>query len=186
MDNYVLICTRDMRFWKSAPTVEQAEYWAELLLPNDDFVITGSNNRWYSRFTSIELKTLYQNYYQQQMPDSYDYGQQVLAVAHIASELVCDSTPLETLAERLGRPLPSTIPLPPPAPTRSPRNEGPTEYSRPKEGTATGRVWAIADALQASLGRLPTRQEVATEGQKEGINPSTASTQYGKWKGSQK
>lgn len=53
---------------------------------------------------------------------------------------------------------------------------------RPKEGTATGNVWKIGDDLYDKLGRFPTRPEMLAEAQKLGINDSTTSVQFGKWK----
>lgn len=56
---------------------------------------------------------------------------------------------------------------------------------RPKEGTTTGRVWAIADMVLSErpeeVGTKPFRADVVARCQEEGINSSTATTQYGKW-----
>lgn len=54
--------------------------------------------------------------------------------------------------------------------------------TRPKDGTATGRVWAIADELSNALGKPVPRKAVMEKGQAEGINPATIATQYGKWR----
>jgi hypothetical protein len=54
--------------------------------------------------------------------------------------------------------------------------------SRPAPDTQTGKVWTIADDLKRSLGREPTRAEVIKAAVQAGVNPSTASTQYGRWK----
>ena len=52
----------------------------------------------------------------------------------------------------------------------------------PKSGTTTGRVWEIADTMRSqSRGDYPDRKEVLAKCEHEGINPSTASTQYAKW-----
>lgn len=53
---------------------------------------------------------------------------------------------------------------------------------RPKAGTATGRVWEIADELSAKAGAPAPRKEVLGVAQKEDINVSTAATQYGRWR----
>jgi len=50
--------------------------------------------------------------------------------------------------------------------------------TRPKAGSKTGRVWEIAE----QLGEEVTRKGVVDTCVAEGINPSTASTQYGKWR----
>lgn len=53
--------------------------------------------------------------------------------------------------------------------------------SRPKVGTATERVWAIADALSTAAGKAVERKPVLDAAVAEGINPATAATQYGRW-----
>lgn len=53
--------------------------------------------------------------------------------------------------------------------------------SRPKAGTATERVWAIADAKSQAAGKPATRKEVLDAALAEGLNVSTAATQYGRW-----
>lgn len=54
--------------------------------------------------------------------------------------------------------------------------------TRPKDGTATGRVWAISDELSAAAGKPAARKDVINKGVAEGINPATLATQYGKWR----
>jgi hypothetical protein len=53
--------------------------------------------------------------------------------------------------------------------------------SRPKVGTTTERVWAIADALSTAAGKAIERKPVLDAAVAEGINPATAATQYGRW-----
>lgn len=61
----------------------------------------------------------------------------------------------------------------------------PGSYARPKKGTATGTVWDICDELfKQSNKKIPPKEEVIALCTFEGINPSTAGTQYGKWKAS--
>lgn len=52
--------------------------------------------------------------------------------------------------------------------------------TRPADGTVTGNVWAIADKLSAKAPAL--RKDVLEAAVKAKINPSTAATQYGKWR----
>ena len=54
--------------------------------------------------------------------------------------------------------------------------------TRPKPGTATGRVWDVADDITRQQGRLAERKEVVARIVQEGGNQSTAATQYQKWK----
>lgn len=53
---------------------------------------------------------------------------------------------------------------------------------RPKDGTATGRVWSISDAQSAKAGKPAGRKSVIDECVAEGINAATAATQYGRWR----
>jgi hypothetical protein len=54
--------------------------------------------------------------------------------------------------------------------------------SRPTNGTTTGRVWEIADAVSAGKKEPADRATVLAQVVAEGINPSTGATQYGKWR----
>jgi hypothetical protein len=53
---------------------------------------------------------------------------------------------------------------------------------RPQAGTATGRVWEIADDLLRRLGRMPRGREVVDAFVAEGGNEGTAFTQFSHWK----
>lgn len=54
--------------------------------------------------------------------------------------------------------------------------------TRPSRGTATGRVWEIADEETRRTGRLARRADVIGRYQAEGGNYNTASTQYHHWR----
>jgi hypothetical protein len=59
-----------------------------------------------------------------------------------------------------------------------------TTINRPKAGTATGKVWEIADSLvrQGDHGAIiPTRQTVLSCCIRQGIMKGTAQVQYGNW-----
>ncbi len=53
---------------------------------------------------------------------------------------------------------------------------------RPSYTTVTGRVWEIADEITKKLGRPAPRKDVLDKCAKEKLNPSTAATQYGRWR----
>jgi len=53
---------------------------------------------------------------------------------------------------------------------------------RPREGTATARVWTIAEDLSNAAGEPAKRGEVMKACEAEGINTATVATQYGKWR----
>ena len=57
--------------------------------------------------------------------------------------------------------------------------------SRPKAGSATGKVWDIADEIAATItDEKALRKSVIDKCTQEGINKSTASVQFGKWRNS--
>lgn len=70
----------------------------------------------------------------------------------------------------------------PPPPVR---RQATQPAGRPEEGTTTGRVWAIADALllerPGEAGTKSFRGGVVARCQEEGINTNTTITQYGRW-----
>lgn len=70
---------------------------------------------------------------------------------------------------------------PPPAPKSSPSGSPAVAPA----GGKTARVWAIADAHLAKIGRAlgkDDRADIIRQCEAEGINPATAATQYSKWK----
>ena len=52
---------------------------------------------------------------------------------------------------------------------------------RPGAGTATERVWVIADTISAAANAPAKRAEVLKAAEAEGINVTTAATQFGRW-----
>jgi len=54
--------------------------------------------------------------------------------------------------------------------------------TRPRAGTSTGKVWEIADAISQETKSPADRKSVVAKCTEAGINPSTAATQYGKWR----
>lgn len=56
--------------------------------------------------------------------------------------------------------------------------------TRPSAGTATGTVWEICDTIyaQATDENPITRARVIKAAEAEGVNVSTAATQYGRWR----
>ncbi len=186
----ILIDTAALRFIKAAASVEQLEYWADLKIPtNHNFYICGVDNRYYSVFSELELRMLYQNHTGIELAVATPYVELVRYVAAVARDLEQDDTPVATLRKKLGRePLKPTLAPDTPGEVqaarapRIPRAPGGDAPSRPKEGTATGRVWSTADDITAERGQVAGRQEVIAACEKLGINASTASTQYGKWK----
>lgn len=63
-----------------------------------------------------------------------------------------------------------------------PKQPNQNGVTRPKDGTATGRVWQIADELSANKGEPAARSDVMAAGKAEGLNEATIATQYGRWR----
>lgn len=54
--------------------------------------------------------------------------------------------------------------------------------TRPKDGTKTASVWAIADSLSRAKGAAIAISELSPECAKAGLNDATTRTQYARWK----
>lgn len=54
--------------------------------------------------------------------------------------------------------------------------------TKPAAGTATGKVWEIADFISNQKQAPASRKEVVEAAEKAGLNPSTVLTQYGRWR----
>lgn len=142
-------------------------------------------NRTYSAFTDLELKLLYSNTTGFKH-EGFDYNALLQSCRALGLKL---------------EPLPN-----PPGMGRSsytPTGNAPTERAkpavakevrapqspstRPKSGTATGRVWDIGDEVAASMpgaAAATIRSEVVRRAVDEGINKATVQVQYSKWKAS--
>lgn len=166
---------------KVAPMKEIIE-WSKLFAAEGRKLIGPPiEGRGFSKLSAEELQYLYWNTVQQPPPESYKELIELCltAIQHIAP----DKTPLKQLEAQVAyleeqtvaqenpdKPIPKAVSDP---------------ASRPKDGSATGRVWAIADELSFG-GAMASRKAVVDECIRKGINAATASTQYGKWKGSRK
>jgi hypothetical protein len=73
-----------------------------------------------------------------------------------------------------------------PSAPREARESNPSTYVPPKGGSKTGRVWEIAEPIWAAAAKPENwkeiRKAIVEACEAEGINGSTASVQYGKWK----
>lgn len=192
----LLINTEKLQFLKAADTTEQLEYWAEILCPDDNFIIVDTHKRVYSIFTEMELKVLYGNTIMQDLrhvvPESY--SKLLQETAKLGQSIPKDDTSVEELKRTLGRPLKPVNPMPAkekgrtPPKKRAPQANGSKPAGgRPKPGSTTAKVWDIADEVKANCRTLDIhskelRNRIVEECTEQGINPSTAATQFGKWK----
>lgn len=133
--------------------------------------------RSFAKLDKLVLQYLYWNVCKETPPD--EYGELVRNCLAKLNALPEDATPIEDLEREVARLYPET---PVSAPTeKAPREPG-APPPRPKATSTTGRVWEIADRMREA--GSTDRKAVIAACEAEGINPSTASTQYGKWKAS--
>jgi hypothetical protein len=193
MDHIVLIDNENLCFIKATPTAEQAQMWADILIPTSDYYITNVDSlRSLSVYTPYELRLLYQNTVGEPVNESIKYQVLLEGIQKLGLDLIVDETPLATLGNKAKRcsketkaAVKETKKQADGNPTKPEKTKEPSiskPAKRPKEGSMTGKVWAVADALHTETGTIPDRKAVIAACEAEGVNPSTASTQYGKWK----
>lgn len=56
------------------------------------------------------------------------------------------------------------------------------DVTKPRDGTGSAKVWEIADKISKATKAPATRGAVMEAAEKAGVNPATASTQYGRWR----
>lgn len=151
---------------------------------SEAFVIgPADEQRTYSKFTELELKLLYRN-----TTGFQHEGTNYNALLQSCKALGLKLEPIA--GTPVPQPKPSSVPYAHPSKKPSPRvKEGAPQppATRPKAGTATGRVWEVADEVLATMGTSDPkalRAEVLARCTTEGINPATVQVQFGKWRGS--
>lgn len=187
----VLINTDKLKFLKASESIRGLEIWAEILARKDDYLITGPEKKWFSAFTMMELKMLYRNTTGKDL-NTEDYPKALTEVARLADQVEIDTTPEKNLLKKLGRKMPEFSAKPAvdkgAAKTKSKAATSSQPPKRPKEGTATAKVWDIADT---QFKHAPTEETLANKEFKayviklcvdQGINQATAQVQIGKWK----
>ena len=194
---FVLLDTKTMALIRITETVEQAEYLAEMEIPKShDFLITGTTERDFWCFPEKDLALLLSRLTEKA------YGWSDMTVSQFSFKIgeeihrciergEIDKTPVEELEKKLGRKVDPIDPRPSEeerpvsiggrgGKSRRKPSDPSAPPSRPKAGTATGKVWEIADSMPEA-----DRAEVIAACEAEGINASTAKTQYGKWRKAQ-
>lgn len=185
METFILIDNDQLCFLKATESLEQAQYWADILASKHDYYITTvESKKAFSVYTDYELRLLYKNTTGEPVPDTTKYTNLISGLQQLAQNLDVDETSLAGLKKQLGhsRKEPTTEPTPERKGRKPAQSGEPRPLKRPKEGSATGKVWDIADELNAKEDAIPSRQDVIDAATAAGINSSTASTQYGKWK----
>ena len=190
-------------------SVALCEAWATLLIPHHDFLVVGEERRYLSVFSVEELYALGETA-GGFIPESSNYAAVLLWVTNLYQDLDIDETTLETIQERIQKQQeknPALIPEPfvaNPKMTRTPKESFKSGFdikgtqtgrapsasgtvnksNKPKAGSTTGRVWEIADNLYTAGAEITKqlRTSIIDECVRQGINSSTAATQYSKWR----
>lgn len=201
MAAFVLIDNKKLQIIKGAKSMRQLEVWAEILLPKTDFLIIDCNfRRSFSVFDIAELALMYGTTTGKRVPPG-DYPATITLLHNIAKEFPDDATPWADLVRKLGRePVQTALPAErtrepnpeknpelraPPAPRvekiAKEASASPSAGKRPKGGI-TGRVWEIADTEAGKGGTgKELRGRIVAACIADGIDPSTAATQYSRW-----
>lgn len=81
-------------------------------------------------------------------------------------------------------PVAPTAPAAPAAEAKAPKvpKIAQNGVTRPGVNSTTGKVWAFADSISASIKAPAPRADVMKACAEASINPATAATQYGKWR----
>ncbi|QBF29257.1 hypothetical protein [Microcystis phage Me-ZS1] len=191
---YFVLDEKEMRFVTKGPMTIVTAYVDVNYPPDHPVHVFELANRAFARYDLFALKKLYLNATGVELSTS-DYGAAVQACRGLAERVpVCAMTAMEAASHK-PKWDPSKYPAKAPAkPAPKPRGTGdkpaprptagPTQ--RPKAGTATGRVWEVADTAKAEgLVDTALRAAVIQRCTAEGINASTAQVQFSKWRASQ-
>lgn len=194
MARLVLIDNEALKIVGVYPSGLQAEYAHQCSTSrHNDTRLGGTANRDFSVYTLGELAKLHQNTIGP-LPKQMSCSDLCKALGTHVRNMEVDETDLATWQAKLGRDLakpsakpdesrasaapraasPSGVPKPAKAPSAAP--------ARPKAGSTTGKVWDIADRVYAEAGNVLDRNAVIAACEAEGINASTAATQFAKWK----
>jgi hypothetical protein len=162
-----------------AQDAERANLLAKIATAGNDSVsVFPLEGRSFSKLEKLQLQYVFWNNFQIAPPE--DYAELLRECLARFSEYPVDSVPVSALlvAVRKLYPNEETNPIP----KGKPSEVTPT---RPRAVSTTGRVWELADVCFAKVGNVFTpelRKNVIAACTVDGINESTSSTQYSRWK----
>ncbi|MBL4904252.1 MAG: hypothetical protein JKY62_16640 [Desulfocapsa sp.] len=166
--------------------VRCCEYWADILIPKAEFYICGDTGRELARFTLMELQMLYNNT-AGAVAVFRDYPRAIEMVQVCIDKFEVAKLTLGDLVKKLGKPLKDQDFTPVKEKPEAKAKQVGNIPTRPKAGTMTARVWEAADWYydqqdDKDLTSKELRDEVVQACVLGGVNSSTATTQFGKWK----
>lgn len=197
MPEYILIDNERLKVMKAVTSLQAGEYWTEILCRNTDTTLDARDaKRFLTKYTDMELRMLYYNATGKVLPPNTEYGPTLgFVYKEVIQPTEIDQTPVSVLKDILGRDLEKDLPPVVHAPDNShtqavapakakPASTGEGAPSKPRGGT-TARVWELANGLygqKAGWDLKELRKALIDACTEEGINQSTAGTQWSKWK----
>lgn len=162
--------------------VSRLEYLADIMIPNSDYYIGCDMIEHLEVFTPTELLLMCKNH---DIPILDDPQRQKVHIFNYCQAFEVNTESLKALQKRLGRGLAEVSPLP--VKDKETRQRKGAAPKRPSPGTKTARVWDISDEiyktdLTAAVDSKEFRNKVVDACVLDGINGSTASTQFSKWR----
>lgn len=161
-------------------TLREVTLWGHIYKQQGKKVIAPPvEGRGFAKLEKLNLQYLYWSLLQTTPPE--DYAELVKTALYAVNAIAPDPTTFDDLMReitRLGINLED-----PTTPTPKVEKDPNAPPSRPKATTTTGLVWQLADEEFEKAGnQMPDRAKVIASCETEGINASTAATQYAKWK----
>lgn len=164
--NYIAVDVDALNIIAVAPSAEQAMLWAEIKSP-DSSVALICDGRSLSILKEEELRLLLFNTTGAKIKGG-TYSQIIEYIRDRLQTLPSDNTPAEDLLRRLKNNIDTCL-----------------DHPSPKAGTVSSAVWKICRDISdqySFLSEKEIRQKIIDRCCEEGINFSTASTQYARWK----
>ena len=160
--------------------LQASQYWGRILTHRGLKVIAPAlEAKGFTKLDHLDLQYLYWNTFGETPPDIYaELVQHCFARAKLLEIDKTDIRELEYQVKKIEEQQAAGLPAAPAAAAGEPQNS-----HRPRTAGATAKVWEIADQMAAAAGgAIPDRKALIDECVRQGINASTASTQFSKWK----
>lgn len=169
--------------------LKRCMYWADILIPKNEYYICGNETKDLQSFTYEELILLFNNSSKRVMGRQKNEKDMRFLLKDIIEDFEVDSTSLSDLVKKLGKPLKeqSVLPQPESKADKAANKKVSSIPVRPKAGSLTVRAWEAADyyftqVIPNDVDSKEFRDQVIKACTENGVNPSTASTQFAKWK----
>jgi hypothetical protein len=159
-------------------------YWQHILIPHSGNAIRGCEKSDFDIFTRSQLIQMLDDLTGETSRPNRSRADLIRDLVMYIEREDEDTTPLNDLKKQYGKELPKIVlEEDKPRPTKRRKSAATGELKRPAEGTTTRQVWDLADQVyQEHIGEDWPRVEIIRVCTDHGIHPSTAATQYSKWK----